>query len=161
MYEVYLCGLWIYVFLCPSLLSVSVIKHHEQKHLGDENVYLAHTSMSQSIIVGSQGRNPSWSSGRNRGEMLLTGFATYGLLSLLSYISQDYLPRGHTTYCGRGLSKSINYRKCPTDSPGGNFLSWDSFFLGVKLTKFNQRMLCMYVFEVLLCKCGLESSTVN
>jgi hypothetical protein len=46
---------------CLSLLSLAVIKHHGQKQLEEEKVYLAFKL--QPIIEGSQGRNPvdfSW-----------------------------------------------------------------------------------------------------
>lgn len=41
---------------CSSLLPVTVT-HTHQKQLGEKKVYLAFTSMSQSIIKGSQDRN--------------------------------------------------------------------------------------------------------
>lgn len=45
--------------------------------------------------------------------MLLTG-----LLSLLSYVTQDYLPRDGTTHSGLGYPHIIQQsRKCPSDIP--------------------------------------------
>lgn len=38
-------------------VSVTVIKHHHQKQLMKEGIYLAYTSTSSSIIEGTQGRN--------------------------------------------------------------------------------------------------------
>jgi hypothetical protein len=40
-------------------VTTAVIKHHDQKHLGKERVYLAYTSTSLVIIKRSQDRNSS------------------------------------------------------------------------------------------------------
>ena len=37
---------------------MAVMKHHDQKQVGEERVYSVYTSTAQFIIEGSQGRNP-------------------------------------------------------------------------------------------------------
>jgi hypothetical protein len=38
-------------------VNIAELKHHDQKWLGEERVYLAYTSTSLFIIEGAQGRN--------------------------------------------------------------------------------------------------------
>jgi hypothetical protein len=38
-------------------VTIAMMKHHDQKQLGEEKVYLAYTSTLLSIIEGSQDRN--------------------------------------------------------------------------------------------------------
>jgi hypothetical protein len=73
------------------------MKHHDQKQVGEERVYPAYGSRSLFIIKGSQDRNSSragtWKQEliRGHGGMLFTG-----LLTLISYRTQDHQPRdGH------------------------------------------------------------------
>ena len=56
----------------PSLPSIAVITTTAQSSLG-EGVCLAYTSLPQTIIEGSQGRNSSRSRGRNYVGVLLSG----------------------------------------------------------------------------------------
>lgn len=75
---------------------------------GEERVDLTYPSLSQSAIVGSQGRN----SGRSieagaeaeatKQHCVLTGLVSLARLSYLSYICQDHLPRDGPTYCDLG-----------------------------------------------------------
>lgn len=61
---------------CPSLLSVSVIKHSDQEKPREERVHLAITFRSQ------QGRNSSKNLKQNHRRILLTGFLTGSYLAL-------------------------------------------------------------------------------
>lgn len=85
-------------------------KHHVQKQLQEQTVCVAYTSISQLITGGSWGENSSeagaWS--RSAAHWL----ARHGLLSLLSYSSQDQQPRSIP-------SSPINYqfRKRPIGLP--------------------------------------------
>jgi hypothetical protein len=70
-----------------------------KKQVGEERVYSAYTSTLLLIIEGSQDRNSEQETGARRswykshGGLLLTG-----LLSLLSYRTQDHQPRDDTTH---------------------------------------------------------------
>jgi hypothetical protein len=41
-------------------IFIAVLKHHDQKQLGEDTVYLAYFCTSLFIIEGSQGRNSNW-----------------------------------------------------------------------------------------------------
>ena len=91
------------------------MKHHDQKQVQDERVYLPYVSILLFISEGAWGRNSSrartW-----RQELMRrpwTGAAywltPHGLLSLLSYRPQDHQPRDGTTHNGLGsLQSTIN-----------------------------------------------------
>lgn len=85
-------------------------KHHVQKQLQEQTAYVAYISILQLITGGSWGENSSeagtWS--RSAAHWL----ARHGLLSLLSYSSQDHQPRSIP-------SSPINHQfiKCPIGLP--------------------------------------------
>jgi hypothetical protein len=79
-----------------------------KKQVGEENVYSAYTFTLLFITQGSQDRN-SLRAGTCRQELMQRPWrdvtywlASPGLLSLLSYRTQDYQPRGGTTNNGLG-----------------------------------------------------------
>jgi hypothetical protein len=89
-------------------VTIAVIQHHNQKQAGEERVCLAFASTSLFITEGSQDRN-SGRVGTWRQELMqrtwwgvVYWFAPRGLLSLLSYKTQDYLPRDGTAHNGLG-----------------------------------------------------------
>lgn len=66
--------LLLHVWVMSYVLSDAGTKHHDQKQLVKERVYLVYTPWSQSIIDNIQVQNSSRSRGKNhRGMMLLTG----------------------------------------------------------------------------------------
>jgi hypothetical protein len=80
-----------------------------KKQVGEEGVYSAYTSTSLFITKGSQDRN-SHRAGTWRQEVMQRPWrdvsyclASPGLLSLLSYRTQDYQPRDGTTQNGTTL----------------------------------------------------------
>ena len=80
------------------------MKHHGQKQVGEEKLYLAYTSTLLFIIEGSQDKNSN-RAGTWRQELTQRPWrdAAYwlvspGLLSLLSYRTQDYQPRDGPTH---------------------------------------------------------------
>ena len=83
--------------LQPQLRFLFLHKHHDQEAFGEERVYSAYTFTLLFITKGCQDWNSSRSGSRSwcrgHGEMLLTG-----LLSLLSYRTQDYQLRDGTPY---------------------------------------------------------------
>ena len=88
-------------------VSVAARKHHDQKQVGEGRVYSACTSTPQSIIGGSQDRN-SHRIGTWRQELIQKPWrgaaywlAPHGLLSLLSYRTQDHQPRDGPTHNGQ------------------------------------------------------------
>lgn len=70
-------------------VPIAVIKHHNQKHLGDERVYFALTSKSLSMIKGSQSRDRS------------TGRAGAVLLIALLLLAHSVLYTTKTSYPGQ------------------------------------------------------------
>ena len=78
-----------------------MIKHHDQKQLGKERVYLAYTSTSLFIIKGSQDRNSTMAEPGGR-------------------ISGGVLDKGHPVFCrqpsadrfGGGQILSLSHRAC-------------------------------------------------
>jgi hypothetical protein len=79
------------------------------KKVGEERVYSAYTSTLLFITKGSQDRN-SHRAGTWRQELMQRPWrdvpywlASPGLLSLLSYRTQDYQPRDGTTHKGLSL----------------------------------------------------------
>ena len=95
-------------------VPTAAIRHHNQRKIGEERVYLAYTSISLFIIEGEksgqelkQGRNLE--AGADSEAM---GYAAYwlpphGLLSLLSYRTHKYQSKDSTTHCRLGSSQSI------------------------------------------------------
>lgn len=80
--------------------SITVIEQHDKSSLEKKRFHLAACSISPG---GSQDRNlrhlpggRNWSRGHKG--ILLTGFVPHDLLSLLSYITKNHLPRGGTTH---------------------------------------------------------------
>ena len=97
-----------------------MIKHHEQKQLGEERVYLVSTSRSLFIIRNHQDRNSN-RAGTWRQELMQRPWrdtaywlSHHSLLSLLSYRIQGHLPRNGTTHIGQDPPPSItNYENSP------------------------------------------------
>jgi hypothetical protein len=108
--------------LLNVFLSVSIPEENimTKKQDVEEKVYSASTCTLLFITKGSQDRNTSRSGSRRwcrgHGGMFLTG-----LLSLLSYRTQDHHPRDGTTHNSPfPLVIKRNLRKClTTGSPGG------------------------------------------
>ena len=67
------------------LVSIAVIKRHDQKQLRDERVYFAYTPKSQLIAEGGQDGNMA---------------AMEERYLLLSYTTQDHPPRDGTLHSG-------------------------------------------------------------
>ena len=102
------------ITLCPTLSHVlpfvpesvtSIVrKHHGQKQLGKERIYLAYTSPSLFTIEGSQSRNSNkaetWKEELMHGGVLLTGLLPHGFLSLVSYRTRDHQTRHHPQWAG-------------------------------------------------------------
>lgn len=92
-------------------------KQCDQKQPGVERVYSPYPSIS--VHHRRQRRSPeeagagteSW---RNAAYYL----ASHGMPSLLFYGAQNHQPKGGTTYCGLGLSKSITTTTTITHGPG-------------------------------------------
>ena len=87
---------------------IAALKHHEQKASWGERIYLTYILTSLFIIEGSQDRNlnraGTW--GQELMQRPWTGaaylLAPHGLLSLLSYRTQDHQPRDGPTHNGLG-----------------------------------------------------------
>jgi hypothetical protein len=99
--------------------------------VGWGRVYPAYASTSDFMIKGSQGRDKN-RAGARRQELVQRPWrdaaywlAPHGLLSLLSYRTQDHQPRGSTIHNWLGLLPSVtNLKKCYTaGSYGGIFLT--------------------------------------
>ena len=71
-------------------ISIAVMKHYDQKQLGEERVYFTHIFIGQEL---TQDRNPEAGAGAE---------AMEGLLSLLSYRTQDHHPNANPTHIGLG-----------------------------------------------------------
>jgi hypothetical protein len=101
-----------------------------KKQVGEERVYSAYTSTLLFITKGSQGRN-SHRAGTWRQELMqrpwrdvLYWLASPGLLSLLSYRTQDHQPRDGTTHNGPSHPRSL-IEKMPY-----SWISWRHFLKG-------------------------------
>jgi hypothetical protein len=86
---------------CLSQGFYSCINIMTKKQVGEERVYSAYTSMLLFITKGSQ----DWNSNRSESRRWCRGhggvfLASPGLLSLLSYRTQDYQPRDGPTHKG-------------------------------------------------------------
>lgn len=97
---------------CVSV-TITVIKHNDQKQFRKKRVYLAYTFKSLFFIKESQDRN-SRGAGTWRQELVmqrpwrvLLTVAHHGLFSLLSYRAQDLGPRDGTTLNRLGPAPSI------------------------------------------------------
>ena len=95
-----------------SFLSNAIMNTMTKKQLGEERVYLTYVSGSQSITEGSQGRNSSWSRGKNHRRMP-HWFAFSLVFSCLAYISQAYLPRMALPTVTFGSHINQRAWKCP------------------------------------------------
>jgi hypothetical protein len=80
------------------------LKKHDQKQLKEESICLAYTSTSLFFTEASQDRNSN-RAGNWRQELMQRPkrgiaywLAPHGLLSLFSYGTQDYQPRGSLTH---------------------------------------------------------------
>ena len=94
------------------MVTIFVIKHHDQRLLGEERIYLGY--ISTVLFVGrTQDRNlnraRTW-----RQELMQKPWrndaywlASLGLLSLFSYRTQDHWPRDGTIYNGLDPSQLI------------------------------------------------------
>lgn len=113
---------------CLSV-TIIVMKHYDQKHIGDERVYLAYTSKSPFIIEESQDRNHNrvgiWR------QELLTGLHPHNLISLfflLLLLNPELSVQGWYHW-QLTRSSSINqwFRKFSTAWTYGHiFFNWDS-----------------------------------
>ena len=101
----------------PSILSgyicwdsIAVIKHQDQKQLGEERVYLAYTSTLKFITEGSQDRNSNRLGNLEAGADAAAmdgGAAAYWLAQLLSCRTQGHQARDGTTHNGLGPPRPI------------------------------------------------------
>jgi hypothetical protein len=89
------------------------MKHHAQKQVEEERLYLAYTFISLLIIKGGQDRNSN-RAGTWRQELMHRTWksttyrlAHHGLLSLPSYRTQVHQPRDGTTHYRPGPPLSI------------------------------------------------------
>lgn len=83
-----------------------------KRHLGRKGLISFYKS--QSVIEGSQGTNPGWELKQRPLRNTAYWFAPYGLVSSLSYIAQDRLPRGGTIRSGLAFSYQSLIEKMPT-----------------------------------------------
>jgi hypothetical protein len=108
-------------------LTIATVKHHDQKQVGEERVYLAYTSTSLQSTEGSQDRN-SDKQGRNLQrpwKSLANCLAFHGFPSLFAYGTQDHQPRDGSTL--NGLIPST--WNSPIGLPAAlwsHFLNWGS-----------------------------------
>jgi hypothetical protein len=82
-------------FLNISQVTITVLKHYDQKQIREESVYLAYTSILLLIIKGSQDGTQTAGVWRQELAQRLSKGTAYwlvphGLLSLLSYRTQDH-----------------------------------------------------------------------
>jgi hypothetical protein len=86
----------------PIRVTISVMKHHAQKQLGEERVYFTHHSYNSPTkavrVETHKGRNLEAGADAEATEGAASWLASHGLLSLLSYRTQGYQPRSDTTY---------------------------------------------------------------
>jgi hypothetical protein len=116
-----LCIFFLFLLVLVRV-TIAVMKHHDQKQIGEERVYVAYASISLFITKGSQ----DWSSSRAgnwKQELMQRScrdaaywLISHGSLSLLSYRTRDYRPRG-TTHNARGPPTSITNYKCLSGLP--------------------------------------------
>jgi hypothetical protein len=101
------------------------------KQVGEERVYSAYTSTLLFITKGSQDWNPHRSGSRSwwrgHGGMFLAGLLPPGLLSLLSYRTQDYQPRDGTIHKGPSHPWSLIEKMPYSWISWRHFLTWGSF----------------------------------
>lgn len=103
---------------CHSLLSIVITRTTTKSNLKRDYLYV----LKQSIIEESQGRNTrgtgTWKQELKQRSMENTYRpASHGLLNLLSYTSQDHLPRGGTAPSGLcSPSSNINGENIPQAS---------------------------------------------
>jgi hypothetical protein len=112
------------------MVSIPAQNNMTKKQVEEEKVYSAYTSILLFITKGSQDRN-SHRAGTWRRELrqrprrsVAYWFASPGLLSLLSYRSQDYQPRDGTTHNGPSHPGSL-VEKMPY-----SWISWRPFLKG-------------------------------
>lgn len=90
-------------------VTIAVIKHHDEKQVGEKWVYFVYTSISQFITEGSQGRN-SCRVGSWRQELEECCSLAWSLWFAQLAFVQNSGPAAQsgTTYSGRGLLPSIS-----------------------------------------------------
>jgi hypothetical protein len=85
-----------------------------KKHVGEDRLYLAYTSISLFIIGGSQDRNKAGTWSQELIQKPWKDLVPHGLLSLLSSRIQDYLPRVELPTMGWPLPHQSLIKKTPT-----------------------------------------------
>jgi len=113
--------------ICLSQCFYSCTNIMNKKQVGEERVYSAYTSTLLFITKGSQ----DWNSSRKQELMqrpwrdVTYWLAFHGLLSLLSYRTQNNQPRDGTTH--KGPFNPWSLRKCLTAGSWRHFLKGGSF----------------------------------
>ena len=122
-----------------------------KKQVGEERACLAYTSIQLLIIEGSQNRilkrAETQRQDRSHGRMLLIGLLAHSFFNLLSYRTQDHLPRDGTIHSGLGPPHQSLIKSVPQADPWPiwwrHFLSQGSssqvILAWVKLTPFLQQ----------------------
>lgn len=113
--------------LLPGLRSVAVMKHRDQKQLGEERGFfglLFHISEGEGSgqELKQEQRQDPW-------ESAVYWLAPHALLRLLSFVSRHHLPRAGPAHSGLGPPTLIINRgkkNCSTDFPTGPFDGRDS-----------------------------------
>jgi hypothetical protein len=99
--------------LSGDRVTNAVMRHHDKKQVGVERVYLAYSPTSQ---VPTEDRTGTWRQELKQKSWRDVPYwlAPHGLLSLLSYSTQDHQPRYSTTHMDwvlpyQSLIKKISY----------------------------------------------------
>jgi hypothetical protein len=121
-------------------VTIAVIKYQHQKQVKEKRVCLAYDVTPLFTVEGSQDRNPH-GAGAWRQEMMQRPqkFAAYwlaphGLLSLLSYRTQNHQPRVGTTHSGLSSPHQSVVKKMPY-SLAQSLILWRHSF-GLKFPSF-------------------------
>ena len=85
--------------LSGDRVTNAVMRHHDKKQVGVERVYLAYSPTSQ---VPTEDRTGTWRQELKQKSWRDVPYwlAPHGLLSLLSYRTQDHQPKGGPTHSG-------------------------------------------------------------
>jgi hypothetical protein len=93
-------------------VSLTVMKHHSQKQLGEDSVYLIVTGQSGEKL--KQGRNlKAGPDVKATDKCCLTGLDLYSLLDMISYATQESLPGDSTTHLRLGLPHLSQSKNMP------------------------------------------------
>lgn len=94
---------------CPGLLSVSVMKHCDEKQPGEERVYSVYLSTS---VRERLGQEPKQEQRQELWQSAAYWLAPSALLRWLSYASRHHLPRAGPAHSGLSPPTSlINWKK--------------------------------------------------